>query len=65
MVYPRNGNRPYRGETANRRILNGTERMSGTRIAQINTERTLSLSADEAQGRLRVQAENDSITMWS
>ncbi|CAM0102640.1 hypothetical protein VPH526E571_0019 [Vibrio phage 526E57-1] len=57
--------RPYRGETASRRILNGTERMSSTRIAQINTERTLSLSADEAQGRLRVQAENDSITLWS
>ena len=57
--------RPYKGETANRRILNGTGRIPSERIAQINTERTASLSAAEAQGRLRVQAENDSITMWS
>ena len=57
--------RPYKGETDNRRIMNGTKSISSTRIADINAARTASLSADEAQGRLRVQAENDSITMWS
>ncbi len=65
MYFPRDGKRPYKGETANRRIMNGTAKHPSKRIAQINAERTASLSADEAQGRLRVQAENDSITMWS
>ena len=57
--------RPYRGETVSRRIMSGTASMPSERIAVINAERTASLSADEAQGRLRVQAENDSMTLWN
>lgn len=63
MVYPRTGNRPYRGEIAARRIMNGTAKHPRRRIDAINTERTASLSAAESQGRIRVQQENDAIRM--
>lgn len=53
----------YKGEKDGRRILNGHEKISRGRLNTINLERSLSLSAAESQGRIRVQQENDSIRM--
>lgn len=53
----------YKGEKDGRRILNGHEKISQGRLNTINIERSLSLSAAESQGRIRVQQENDSIRM--
>ena len=43
--------------------MNGTKAISKERAAVINLERSMSLSAAESQGRIRVQQENDAIRM--
>ena len=50
-------------EHQGRHHMNGTKAISKERAAVINLERSMSLSAAESQGRIRVQQENDAIRM--
>lgn len=45
--------------------FNGVQPMSAKRIQAANLKEANKLSADEALGRIKVQKQNDSITMFS